>query len=118
MRKIVSLLLLTCVQLLAIEPHQVIVGKDHFPTLEAARRHIQNLSRDRPVEVTIRPGIYSFESATHFGPKDGGTAEFPVTDRGEGEVIFDGSKVIKLEQFAAVNDQATLAQLSSPYHVD
>lgn len=94
------------------EPHRLTIGEGHFPTLEAARRHIQTLSKDRPVEVTIRPGIYSFESATRFGPKDGGTAEFPVTYRAEGEIIFDGSKIIDLGSNTIVKDDKTLARLS------
>ncbi len=108
MQKICSLLL-SLSGLSFASPHQLTVGKDGFPTLEAARLQIQTLSKDRPVQVTINPGIYPFHKATQFGPKDGGSAEFPITYRAKGKVIFDGSMPISLDQFAPVNDPKKLS---------
>lgn len=38
-----------------------------------------NSRRENPVNVTIKPGIYSYDRFTEFGPKDSGTAEAPET---------------------------------------
>ena len=58
--------------LFGADPHQVTMGEGGFSSLAEARDHVWTLSKDRPVVVTIQPGIYSFDRWVDFKKEEGG----------------------------------------------
>lgn len=84
-----------------------------YATIDAARKAVQKIYKDKPIEVLIKPGKYKLTQRINFTSLDSGTAEAPITYKkyGEGEVIISGSKEIDVSKFTPITDKEILSRL-------
>lgn len=86
----------------------------HYADIAAAQAALRSMDHsDKPVEVIIHAGTYSFSSKVTFEAQDSGSADYPVVYKaaGDGEVIFTGSKELNIDGFKEVTDNAVLERI-------
>lgn len=91
------------------------LGKDAFPTLEAARDYLRQLRNsgplDKPTRVVVDTATFSLSHSFILSERDAGTAEAPVVYSADktGPVRLIGGQ--PLAHFAPVDDSSTLARI-------
>ena len=82
-------------------------------TLDAARRIVRGMAKKEPIEVLFHAGEYRVSQTVWFDSGDAGTEQAPITYKsaGDGEVIFNGAKILDISAFEPVTDQKILKRL-------
>lgn len=84
-----------------------------YGSIDTARKAVQKMYKDKPVEVLIKAGTYKLNKSVEFTSVDSGTEDAPITYKayGDGEVVFSGSKQIDLSAFKPITDPEILERL-------
>ena len=82
---------------------EITVGTDgDFGTIEEARDFIRRLKKTNygGIEVTVKAGTYKFTDAIEFTEEDSGTADCPITYKGEDGTLLTGGITFSAADFA------------------
>ena len=89
---------------------------DPLATIQEARLRVRTMDKTGKdgIVVALKGGEYSVDGLV-FTEEDGGTASCPITycAYGDGEVVLNGGKTLKSDDFTSVTDTAVKSRLSA-----
>lgn len=84
-------------------------SEEPLASLNGARVRLRNIDHSKKkVTVLFHAGEYSMDKGVFFDSRDSGNEKAPVEYKaaGDGEVIFNGSKILDVTKFTSITDKA------------